>query len=310
MGTLAHYFERPTSQGGAGVATVQMSLVRPVTEVLKPPRALWVPFPFGRPLGPPDRSDIQLDVLRQTLALAEQPVGPILVDYTAQEPASPDVEAAWVCPVTFPGVTPASESEALAQQLQQETQLLRPWYDEGLRTRGRTAVGTSGKGVNSLDEMLAIYARFAIEGEMSVPEGYSHPMPQLLRYLGDDIRGFYSEAAIAKPGATFPTTGDLLDWFYLNTLAGDVFYRVRERLLAADILVLMARGFSDEDIDRRLTLRAGTTAAAADEILHQPDVSRELLQSSAKVFEHDQPNRLSWTIVPVAMRDRPQQMRK
>ncbi len=301
---LAHYLERPVSEEGAGVATVQISLIRPVTEALKPPRALWVPFPFGRPLGPPDRVDIQLDVLRRTLALAHEPVGPVLCDYVEDEVASTDTEEAWVSPVTLPRVTPACESNALARQLKHEAQLLRPWFDEGLRTRGRTAVGTSGKGVDAIEEMLELFARFAIDGDMEVAEGYCHAMPQLLRYLGDDIRDYYMEAAIAKPGATFPTPGDLLEWFYLKTLAGEVFYRVRERLLAADILVLMARGLRDDDIDWQLTLRAGTTATAAPGLLRQPDISRALLRSAAKVFNQAQPNRLSWTVVPVAMRDR------
>ena len=88
---LAHYLERPVSEEEAGVATVQISLIRPVTEALKPPRALWVPFPFGRPLGPPDRVDIQLDVLRRTLALAHEPVGPVLCDYVEDEVASTDI---------------------------------------------------------------------------------------------------------------------------------------------------------------------------------------------------------------------------
>jgi len=81
VGVLAQYIERPESEGGAGIATVQMSLVRPVTESVRPSRALWVPFPFGRPLGPPNRPEIQLDVLRRTLALVDQASGPVLVDY-------------------------------------------------------------------------------------------------------------------------------------------------------------------------------------------------------------------------------------
>ncbi|GIT02379.1 MAG: hypothetical protein CM1200mP27_10040 [Chloroflexota bacterium] len=97
---------------------------------------------------------------------------------------------------------------------------------------------------------------------------------------------------------------DLLEWFFLTTIAGEVFYRVRERLLAADMLVLMAKGLDDDTIDDRLSLLPGTTASKAENLLRQPDVSRDLLQRSAEVFQVAQPNRLSWTIVPVAMRDR------
>ena len=141
-------------EGGAGIATVQVSLLRPITEAVKPPRALWVPFQFGRPLGPPNRPDVQLDVLRCTLALVDQATGPALIDYIeATGDASTD-DVAWSCPVTFPTAEPENESGALTAQLQQEAKLLRPWFDEGLRARGRTEVGTSGKGVDAMEEML------------------------------------------------------------------------------------------------------------------------------------------------------------
>ena len=296
--------ERPESEGGADIATVQISLIRPVTEATEPPRALWVPFPFGRPLGPPNRPDIQFDVLRRTLALVDQTAGPALIDYDGPEGDEQVENTAWSCPVTFPTAAPESESDALTAQLQREAQLLRPWFDEGLSARGRTSVGTSGKGVDSIEEMLEILVRFSAEADMAVPDGYIHPMPQLLRYITDDIRDFYYEAAISKPGAAFPSPQDLLEWFFLQTVAGDVFYQVRERLLAADVLVLMAKGLDDDEIDVRLSLLAGTSVAVSGDILRQSGISRELLGDSAKVFRADQPNRLSWTIVPVSMRDR------
>ena len=83
-----------------------------------------------------------------------------------------------------------------------------------------------------------------------------------------------------------------------------MFYEVRERLLAADMLVLMAKGLDDNTIDGRLSLLQGTTVSRAADLLSRPGVSRELLQRSAEVFQAEQPNRLSWTIVPIAMRDR------
>ena len=263
-----------------------------------------MPFPFGRPLGPPNQPNVQLDVLRRTLALVDEPSGPIIVDYPDNLDEEQEDDTAWSCPVTFPACVPETESDALTTQLQQEAQLLQPWFYEGLRQRGRTAVGTSGKTADSIGEMLGILARFATEGDMTVPDGYAHPMPQLLRYITDDVRGFYDEAAISKPGAVFPAPLDLLEWFFLTTVAGDVFYQVRNRLRASDILVLMAKGLDDTQIDARLSLLDGTTRSIAEKLLQHPGVSRELLHKSAEVFQDDQPNRLSWTIIPIAMRDR------
>jgi len=213
-------------------------------------------------------------------------------------------ETGWTCPVTFPHAVPETESDLLEAQLKQEALLLKPWFNEGLRKRGRTSVGTSGKGVDSIDEMLGILARFAIYGEMEIPDGYAHPMPQLLRYITDDVRDFYNEAAISKPATGFPSPTDLLEWFFLNTVAGDVFYQIRNRMRAADMLVLMAKGLDDADIDNRLSLLNGTAGSLSKDLLSQPGIGHELLRKSAEVFQADQPNRLSWTIVPIAMRDR------
>jgi hypothetical protein len=238
------------------------------------------------------------------LALVDEPSGPIIVDYPDNLDEEQEDDTAWSCPVTFPASVPETESDTLTTQLQQEAQLLQPWFYEGLRQRGRTTVGTSGKTADSIGEMLRILARFATDGDMTVPDGYAHPMPQLLRYITDDVRDFYNEAAISKPGAAFPAPLDLLEWFFLTTVAGDVFYQVRNRLRASDILVLMAKGLDDTQIDARLSLLDGTTSSIAEKLLQHPGVSRELLHKSAEVFQADQPNRLSWTIIPIAMRDR------
>src|SRR3954468_10602041 len=56
-------------------------MVREHTERVKPPRALFVPYPFGRPLGRPDDPALQLRILRAALALTEAPHGPVLVDF-------------------------------------------------------------------------------------------------------------------------------------------------------------------------------------------------------------------------------------
>ena len=281
-----------------------ISLVRLVTEQVKPARALWVPFPFGRPQGLPNRPDIQMDVLRRTLALVDEPSGPTLLDYPDDGDDESTDDTAWSCPVTFPAPVPETESDALIAQVRQEAQLLRPWFDEGVRTRGRTTVGTSGKDADSIDEMLEILVRFAVECNLSQPEGYAHPMPQLLRYITDDVRDFYYEASTSKPGVESPSPSDLLEWFFLQTVAGDVYYQMHEKVLAADVLVLMAKGLEDDVIENRLSLSVGTMATIGNDVLRNPGISRELLQKSTEVFLADQPNRLSNTMVPLVMRGR------
>ena len=123
-------------------------------------------------------------------------------------------------------------------------------------------------------------AAFARGGKITVPDGYRQPMPALLRYLAADIRAFYGEAATSKPEAKLPDPEDLEQWFFLKTVAGDVFYEVRERLLRADLLVLMAQGLDDNEIDNRLVLNLGSAANLTRETLNEPAITRELLQLS------------------------------
>jgi hypothetical protein len=70
-----------------GIATVAIQLLRFVAERVRPPRALVVPFPHGRPLGRPHDPAGQMDVVRAALALLERPelTPPALVDYAPPE---------------------------------------------------------------------------------------------------------------------------------------------------------------------------------------------------------------------------------
>jgi hypothetical protein len=67
-----------------GIPTVGQQYFREVAEKLRPPRALLVPFPLGYALGEPNDPALQMDVLRQTFALLDEPgPPPVLRDYVA-----------------------------------------------------------------------------------------------------------------------------------------------------------------------------------------------------------------------------------
>jgi hypothetical protein len=68
-----------------GISAVALQLLREIAEAVRPPRALFVPFPHGYPLGQPDDPPRQRAVLEAALRLLEQPDlrPPVLVDYTA-----------------------------------------------------------------------------------------------------------------------------------------------------------------------------------------------------------------------------------
>ena len=84
MGALSHYLERE------GIPTTQISLIREHTEIIRPPRALWVPFELGRPLGAPENPELQHRVLLAALELLDAPEGPLLVDFPEEAPEGAD----------------------------------------------------------------------------------------------------------------------------------------------------------------------------------------------------------------------------
>ena len=142
--------------------TAGISLIRPHTEKIKPPRALWVPFELGLPFGAPNEPEFQLDVLRSLLRLFEHKSGPVIDDYPHDAPATADGAEPWACPVQLPAPEPATtEAGALGQAVASEIALLRPWYDESLRASGRTTVGLSGLDADSMAEAATFLAAFA-----------------------------------------------------------------------------------------------------------------------------------------------------
>lgn len=66
-----------------GIATVVIQLLREVAEKVRPPRALFVPFKHGYPLGTPGDPERQHKVLEAALRLLEDASlePPALVDY-------------------------------------------------------------------------------------------------------------------------------------------------------------------------------------------------------------------------------------
>jgi len=67
-----------------GIATVVIQLLREVAERVRPPRALFVPFPHGYPMGRPKSPTQQHAVLEAALRILDDRslTPPALVDYT------------------------------------------------------------------------------------------------------------------------------------------------------------------------------------------------------------------------------------
>jgi len=210
-----------------GVATTSISLVREHTEKVKPPRALFVPFPFGYALGRPDDPPLQHRVLHAALDLLAEPAGPVLRDFPddaegSDQPPTP-VPASAVAPAGSPPTDPALE-----------TTQMRRYHEQWLaRSGGRTALGLTGVPATRFRDLVRFLERFAAGEEADSDERPPDtPLPNFIRYCADDLKALYFEGHMAmKPAAG----GDeILRWFWAETAMGQLLRRVRDRLDAAD----------------------------------------------------------------------------
>lgn len=211
MGGLAHYFETE------GLPTTQISLIRQHTERMKPPRALWVPFELGRPLGAPNDPEFQKRVIMAALDLFHRTTGPVLEDFPEDAPSDSvgtggTGEGTWACPVSFPLKEEGDVRKALALEVWQ----LSSWYRMAWAKNGRTTVGVSGLDMQAAVALLADAAR-GLEVENPLP-GLS--WPTTLRLAAEDVKAYYLESVAAQPGRA-ATPAELADWFWGRTKAGE-----------------------------------------------------------------------------------------
>ncbi|MGH7365967.1 MAG: hypothetical protein ACREK9_06100 [Candidatus Rokuibacteriota bacterium] len=210
-----------------GVATTSISMVREHTEKVKPPRALFVPFPFGHAMGRPNDPELQHRVLRAALDLLAEPAGPVLRDFP--DDAEPGLEPP--APAQASGIAVAAgvpDDPAL------ETSQMRQYHEQWLaRREGRTAFGLSGIPATRFRGVVRFLQAFAAGEHADLEERPADvPLPSFIRYCADDWKALYFEGRLAmKPAAS----GDeIARWFWAETAAGQLLRRVRDRLDASD----------------------------------------------------------------------------
>lgn len=231
MGGLAHFIE------DAGIATTQISLVRLHTEKMKPPRALWVPYELGRPLGVPDDPAFQHRVLAAALKLLDAESGPVLSDHLEEAPAgsSGDMDG-WVCPMP---VRPTADAvDAPAATLIAEISSLRQWHDLFREHRKRTTIGVCPM---ELDEVARYFTSMIADGKARA-SGSDLTPSQVLKLGSEDLKAFYFEAALAMPGNKSARQID--DWIWLETELGRTLRALKPVCLASDDATVVAIGRS------------------------------------------------------------------
>jgi hypothetical protein len=184
--------------------------VREHTEAVRPPRALWVTFELGRPLGIPDDAPFQRRVVTAALDLLQRTDGPLIADPSEHAPEVTDFSG-WACPINLA----PSQIESLAAAIDR----LATWYDQSIAKLGRTAVGMSGL---DMPAASALVSR-ALTGEL--------PQAQALKEAVDDLRAYYLEAASAFPDPG--TTATRKKWFWGETRLVQAILTLQPRLAAS-----------------------------------------------------------------------------
>ncbi len=209
-----------------GIATTVLGLARPTLEKAQPPRSLFVPFELGRPVGEPNDAAFQARVLQQALGLLDRHDGPvILVDFPDDAPGATD-QAQWHPPLPSCGAGTTRDIARWIADVSAEIALLRPAWEQARQASGRTTVGVSGQPPQDWAEFAASFMTGATPGTVT------HTSPALaLRYLIDDLKAYYGEAAQAHEAA--PSSRQINQWFWRETIAGAFVLALREACIGS-----------------------------------------------------------------------------
>ncbi|MBI3330121.1 MAG: hypothetical protein HYZ81_25865 [Nitrospinae bacterium] len=215
---LARVFEE------AGLTTIAISMVREHTLKVMPPRALFVPFPFGFALGKPNDPQLQHRVIAAALDLLQHASGPVLVDFPEEEP-----------PLPLPQASAVERAETQADRdAADEVTALRAFYERWVEEHaGRTSVGLCSipqRRFRGVIRSLDAYARGEAVDMKERPAEVA--LEQFIRYCVDDLKAFYYEARMAqRPDSAEP---ELHSWFWGETAAGQLIRAVAARMSATD----------------------------------------------------------------------------
>lgn len=219
MCALGHYLE------AEGIATTLTGLVRLHCETMRPPRALWVPYELGRPLGSPNDPALQRAVLMATLELLVAEGGPSLITDFDRE-AAPEED--WQCAFETERVYPwPDDPSAQGRLLVAEFHRMLTWRQRAKAKLGRTTVGLARLAEKTIvDHITDAYEAIASGKELPVsPIRGLHRM-QALRFSIDDLKACYMEVAAVGDGR--PSSRHINEWFWQQTVAGQILFALRE----------------------------------------------------------------------------------
>ena len=223
---LAHYFE------STGISTVLVGFVREHMEALTPPRALFLDFPMGRPMGKPNDPEFQKKIIRSAFSLFDQDNGPQLVNFSESIPVK-NGRMGYALPVDLVLTRKdIGDIDVLLNEVQSEISALAPAYDSAKTSRGRTTVGASELAITDLAPYIAHFVR----GEKPRSPRKGVPPIPLLKLAVEDLAAYYTEARTHRDN--IDDIELLGEWFWPETKAGRLILGVEAASLESDDGVL------------------------------------------------------------------------
>lgn len=239
-----------------GVTTVSISLFRGFAEKVKPPRALWVPFPFGRPLGAPNNKAIQRKVIFAMLDLLKRDHGPVLEDLILT-PEEDHLDArnqkiGQKCGTkgcNFDDALASEEPEAVREIAKYdgdfdgvcaEIATMKSHHNRYMRDyHGRTQIGHSGVTVDTIEVAAKRLNDFISGRELLIPRSLSlhaeNPTVSqnaFVRLCADDLKAYYLESRLSeKEGEGSEKSTEYNDWLWYETRVGSLIVAARARVI-------------------------------------------------------------------------------
>lgn len=205
---LAHIFE------SKGFATVLVGFVREHIEAIKPPRALSLDFPMGRPMGKPNDPTYQMSVIRTAFKLFDAASGPVIEDYPDTIPVK-DGRMGYALPVDLVlKVSEIGDVDTLLAQVHAEIEGLRSDYEAAVALRGRTTVGASELAISDLAPYIGVFVK---GGKPKSPRKGLPPIP-LLKLVVEDLAAYYTETYTHRE--RIDDIEVMGQWFWEGTKAG------------------------------------------------------------------------------------------
>ena len=226
MSVLAHFFE------SYGFSTVLVGFVKEHIAAIQPPRALWLDFPMGRPLGKPNDPEYQKKIIRSAFDLFNERSGPVLKDFPDIIPVK-DGRMGYALPVELVlKKNEIGDINKLVKEVNDEINSLKKDYEIAISGRKRTTVGASEMQISEFTNYISEFVRGNIPPS---PRKGIGPIPQL-KLVVEDLQAFYTETITYRDKVDdFEYLGT---WFWEKTKAGRLILCLEAVSLESDNKIL------------------------------------------------------------------------